>query len=169
MELICKNNNDITKQELEILFSMYLYNSNKIAQGKRHFNKANNSTEYKENWINGLLKNDKNKYLICVENGNLIGFTIVSLEEKENYINDFQIIESYQHDGRTFRFLVEALLNNSNPDNDFKGRIWSENDNAKIVFKSMGALIVDGKYQLSYKKAKEWFEKGPQEYNGGRR
>ena len=57
------------------------------------------------------------------------------------------------------------ILQNSQVGKDFTGIIWQENYAAKKIFKSMGALLIDGKYRLSYDKVQTWLNKAPNEKN----
>ena len=81
-----------------------------------------------------------------------------TLNQEETYINEFHILEQNQHDGKTFRAMVQEIFKAGQPNKDFTGRIWQENYNAQKIFKSMGALPVKEKYHLKYEKLKEWLE-----------
>ena len=159
MEIICKKNNELTYQELEILFQMYEYNNNKIILNKEDTKIKNiQKEEYKEKWIRKVLENNSLLCFICVEKNYLIGFAFLTLEPEENYINEFHIFEKNQHDGITFRYLVNKIFEKAQPNKDFTGRIWKENYNAQKIFKSMGALQINEKYHLKYEKLKKWLE-----------
>lgn len=158
MEIFCKRNTELTYHELEVLFQLYLYNNNKIRSNSIKAKRIN-TEEYKKNWIKAVLENNSLFCVECIESNNLIGFSFVTLMESENYINEMHIIEQKQQDGTTFRMIVNAIFQNSQVGKDFTGVIWQENYAAKKIFKSMGALLIDGKYRLSYDKLQEWLKK----------
>lgn len=159
MEIICKRNNELTYQELEILFQMYKYNNKSIIKNEENLKIKNiEKKEFKDEWINNILKNNSLICIICLEQKYLIGFALLTLNQEENYINEFHILEQNQRDGKTFRAMAQGIFKVSQPNKDFTGRIWTENYNAQKVFKSMGALPVKEKYHLKYEKLKEWLE-----------
>lgn len=162
MDLLCKKNTELKVEELDVLFQLCKYN----AQSLINCNKGQkfNTEEYRNQWIREALENNNLLCLECVENGYLIGFVFIILKEDENYINEFHIIDNYRHDGKTFRYIVNGIINVSQPYKDFTGRIWSENHNAQKIFKCMGAILKEGKYRLSYNKAKEWLIKDVNSY-----
>lgn len=141
------------------MFELYKYNIKDITDNNKPTLKFYSTDDCKEKWIKEVLENNNLICLECVESGYLIGFVFLVLNEDENYIMEFHIINSYQHDGRTFRYIANGIVNASQPGKEFTGRIWSENYSAQKIFKSMGALLKDGKYRLSYNKVKEWLEK----------
>lgn len=164
MEIFCKKNNELTYHELEVLFQLYVYNNSQIRSNSIKI-KNINTEEYKQNWIKSALENNSLFCVECVESNNLIGFAFVTLMKNENYINEMHIIEGRRQDGVTFRAMVNAILQNSQVGKDFTGIIWQENYDAKKIFKSMGALLIDGKYRLSYDKVQTWLNKAPNEKN----
>lgn len=163
MEIFCKKNTNLTYQELEVLFQLYLYNNKKIFQNFKNITsmklKNMETDNYKKEWIKSILENDKLLCIECVESNYLIAFALLEFNENENYIREMHIVDTHQKDGITFKKLVETIFNHAQVGKDFTGRIFEENYNAKKVFKSMGALLVNGKYQLSYQKTQEWMNK----------
>lgn len=159
MEIICKKNDELTYQEVEVLFQMYEYNNKKIISNDQNEKIKNiEKNEYKEKWIKTVLENNSLLCFICLEGEFLIGFAFLTLEKDENYINEFHIQEKNQHDGITFRSLANKIFEKAQPNKDFTGRIWKENYNAQKIFKSMGALQINEKYHLKYEKLKNWLE-----------
>lgn len=165
MEIFCKKNTELSYQELEVLFQLYKYNNkttlhNNIKSVTDRIKKIE-TEEYKDKWIRAILDNNLLLCFECVESNNLIGFALLTLNENENYINEMHIIEQRQQDGITFRSLVNSIFQKAQVDKDFTGRIWRDNYNAKRIFKSMGAIPIEDKYRISYKKLEEWIKQVP--------
>lgn len=158
MDILYKKNTELSDGELEAIYSLHYSNVESYAT---RYNKFKNisSPEYKQKWTNYVRENNNLICIAVVNDGYLIGFTLLILEENENYISDFYIAKEYQHDGQTFRALIENTFKIARPNTNFTGRIWNENTEAKTVFQSLGARIKDGKYVVSYSKIKEWIEK----------
>ena len=149
MNIICKNNNDITREELNELYDIYLDNIPREAKVDDHY-KFIMDEDYRNKWINEII-NEPN--LLCCKYYNekeLIGYIIIFLKEKENYIREFEIISKYQNDGTTFKEMVKLALPFTNIQNNYTGKILHYNIDAKSAFRSLGALPKDGKYFASY-------------------
>lgn len=145
MEIINKNQQTITNEDLEKLYEIYYSNttieeSSFIASKKSH----------KENWIKDIISNPKLLCSMFYDNNILIGYIIFSLEEKENYVREFEIIKEYQNDGKTFKEMIKKALPYTNINNLYTGRILSFNEDAKKTFKGIGTFLHQGKYVCPY-------------------
>jgi len=152
MKVLHKKNNELNDGEIESLFALHL---NSVISYSNTYGNLKTS-EYKDKWKR-YVKETEN--LICtaaILNGYLIGFSLMVLDDDENYISDFYIDQKHQNDGQTFRFLIENTFKVANPNKIFSGRIWSENKDAQNTFLKIGATFKEGKYYATYEKIKEW-------------
>lgn len=160
MDILYKRNIDLSEDELEALYNLHYSNVEKFADEYKKYSFLR-TQEYKNKWINDVKKNNDLICVACVVNGFLIGFLLLILKKEENYIREFHIAKNYQKDGKTFRMIVEKTFQISQVNKDFTGRIWSDNNEAKRIFRSMGAFLSDGKYVASYDNVRRWIENKP--------
>ena len=139
MESIIKNNRTVTRLELEQLYFIYADN---LIEGveKKEMN----------SWIDEIIQEPNIFYSMLYDNDKLAGYMIIYLREKENYIREFEIAKEYQNNGVTFKELIKETLPYTDSDKIYTGRILGHNEEAKGVFRRIGAIVVDGKYQVTY-------------------
>ncbi len=159
MELIVKRNTELTREEVEELFKIYFENITPILDVYKSRAKIYDTNEHREEWITGVLTDNTLRCFKFVENNKLIGFILIEFLENENFIFDFDIIDEYKSDGITFNKMIELAFPYCQEGKEFTGIIWRENENALMKFKSIGALLINKKYRLSYDKVKEMIEK----------
>lgn len=155
MNIFYKKNNELSDNEIEVLYRLYYENVEKYA--KEYKNRENLITlKHKEQWMNAIKENNSLISILCVDNDRLVGFILLSLLPEENYINELHICRDYQNDGVTFKELMKACFNIAQPGKPFGGRIWKENHETKSLFLNIGAKGENGKYTLEYDKAVEF-------------
>ena len=135
MENIIRNSKTITRLELERLYSIYADNFPDDKQEMNH-------------WIDEIITEPDVLYSMFYDNDKLAGYIIIYLRETENYIREFEIAKEYQNNGTTFKDMIKETIHYTNTDNMFTGIILPNNEEAKGVFRRIGAIAVDGKYSV---------------------
>ena len=139
MKNVIKNNNSITRIELEELYFMYAENLFEGAE-KKEMNP----------WIDEIIAEPNIMYsMYYSESGTLAGYIVLYLRENENYVREFEINKKFQNDGVTFKYMVKELIPHVEQDKKFTGRILPHNEEAKGVFKRFGAMVKDGVYEAT--------------------
>lgn len=146
MKIIVKRNSELSRENLEVLFYLYSMNLNKTNVE----NKTHEKTSDKDNWINTIKNNDNLKCFEFYNEKGFVGYILIEFMNDENYISEFQIMGEYQRDGRTFKEMIMLVLPYTNKEKKYSGRIMSNNNHAKAAFKSLGALVDNGKYVIKY-------------------
>ena len=160
MELINKNNSNITYEELERLYEIH-FNNLTVEENRV----VTSNDNYKEQWINEIKNNPQLLCSMFFDNNVLIGYIIIFLNSDENYIRDFEIVKDYQSNGHTFKEMVKMVLPYTNKDKLYTGRILPFNEHAKSVFIRIGALINDGKYVCPYNRLIKVIDMDKEELN----
>ena len=158
MRFVCKKNNELTNEELEVLYDVYSQSIKEISIDEDDYSHVR-TLNYKNTWINDIKNNNR---LICAEyydGSTLVGYILVSLNDEYNYIIDFQITRNYQGDGVTFKEMIKLLLPFTNTNKKYVGKILTYNSHARNSFKSIGALSKNGMYEVTYSKLVEYLYK----------
>lgn len=155
METIVKSNLELSHEEANQLFDMFLDNMKKFAEMNKVYSSIL-TDEYRKKWIDNTLDNNNNKIIMFYDNNLLIGFIVVEENDTENFIRDFQIVKSHQNDGETFKNMIIEGVKRLDTSKEFSGDIWMFNSHSRDVFKHIGAKFEDGKYRLSFDLLKKW-------------
>lgn len=146
MKIICKKNVELTDEELELFYDLYV--SNLDENVRKEYSVY--SDENKKIWINNIKDNNQ---LFCAEyfeENEFVGYIMIVLYEKENYVQEFEIVKKFQGDGKSFKNMVKLILPFTNTKNVYTGLIYDYNHHAKKVFKSIGAVPDHNKYVVDY-------------------
>ena len=157
INLVCKKNSELSMDEVIDLFNIYYKNILPYID-KYKKDKEYSTIEYKNNWINYVINRDN---LLCFkyyDDNKLIGFIVLRLLEEETYISDFNIIEEYQDDGYTFKEMIKLAFPKCPVNKKITGRILAENHNARLTFSSLGAVLRNKKFVISYEQLRKWIE-----------
>ena len=158
MKCIVKNNNELSREDISKYYN--LFSDNMMEYTKKPDSHVSLNDEYKEKWINETLTENNLKFLSFYDDDDAIAGYVVAIEKEKNFIRDFQIVDRFQHDGRTFRFMVEKVVETFDNGKPFYGFIWSTNLKSKIVFTKIGCRINDNKaFEISADDLKKWLDK----------
>lgn len=155
MELICKKNTELTREEVEFLYKIYFNNISPILKVFKRKNMVYGTEKHKEEWINDTLTDETLRCFEFFDNGKFVGFVLGKLKEDENYVREFHITDEYKSDGNTFKTMIKMMIPYSQPNKEFTGRIWRENEDAIVKFTSLGAKLINEKYRIPYDKLVE--------------
>lgn len=147
MQMIVRKTKEKRREEIEKLFDIFLENMKEFATNAWYASIL--TPEYRENWINEVINDDNIIVFIYSVDSNIMAFICIKVSEKENFVKDFQIVGSYQHDGQTFKNMIVDAIKHLDLSKEFTGEIWMLNNHSRDVFKHLGAKFEDGKFRLS--------------------
>ena len=151
MRIVCKKNNELTREELEVLYDVYSRSIKEVSIDEDDYSQVR-TLNYKNTWINDLKNNDRLLCALYYDESTFVGYILISLNEDLNYIIDFQITKNYQGDGITFKQMIKLVLPFTNTNKKYAGKIITYNSHARNSFKSIGALPRNGMYEVTYSK-----------------
>lgn len=158
MNCIINRSSELTSENVEELFSLFLRNMGQFAKKNKFFESI--KTEfYKEKWINDILNEERLLSFRFYDNEILAGYILIIIKENENFVHEFQIDESYQGDGKTFKEMILVTVSNIPNQNDYTGNIWFVNEKSRNVFKHLGAKFIDDQYKIEREILNKWIKK----------